>query len=87
MTTTDITGYRQLDPRRVALINRIKAIGHELGDVIAELRQLPPTGPGAEPADHPQLTIDQRAVSIAATELQGGMMWLVRSVAQPQSFA
>jgi hypothetical protein len=85
--TTDIIGYRQLDPSRVALINRIKAIGHELGDVIAELRQLPATGPGAEPEDHPQLTIDQRAVSIAATELQGGMMWLVRSVAQPQSFA
>ena len=67
-----ITGYRQLSEADAALINRIKAQGESMRQLVDELKATP--------------GLDQRCVSIAATELQTGLMWLTRAVAQPQSF-
>jgi len=67
-----ITGYRQLNEAEAALMNKIKAHGVELGALVAELR------------DHKGL--DQRWVSIGATDLQTGLMALTRAVAQPTTF-
>lgn len=88
-----ITGYRQLGPAETALMNKIKALGVELGSLVAELRSIPQTPPptversGPVPAEGWYgSTIDQRWVSIGATHLQTGLMALTRAVAQPTTF-
>jgi hypothetical protein len=53
-------------------MNKIKAKGAELGDLVAELRATP--------------NLDQRWISIGATDMQTGLMALTRGVAQPTSF-
>lgn len=67
-----IRGYRDLTAEEIALMNEIKAQGEQLGELVAKLRA---TG-----------ELDQRWVSIGATDLQTGIMALVRGVAQPTTF-
>ena len=67
-----ITGYRQLSEADADLMNEIKSKGAELGDLVEKLRSIE--------------SIDQRWVDIGATDLQTGLMALVRAVAQPTSF-
>lgn len=67
-----IKGYRELSQEEIKLINEIKLTGVELGALVQKLR--------ANPA------LDQRWISIGATDLQTGLMALTRSVAQPTSF-
>lgn len=68
-----ITGYRQLSEQEVALMNKIKAKGVELGELVDLLR------------GHGNL-VDQRWVSIGATDLQTGLMALTRAVDKPTTF-
>ena len=68
-----ITGYRQLNEAEAALMNEIKAEGVKLGELVAKLRATE--------------GLDQRWVSIGATDLQTGLMALTRGVAQPTTFA
>lgn len=74
MIQPKITGYRQLTASEAELMNRIKAQGIEIESLVTELRNLAVTG------------IDQRWVSIGATDLQTGLMALTRAVARPTSF-
>lgn len=67
-----IKGYRDLSQAEIDLMNEIKTKGAELGALVAKLRS----------ADG----LDQRWVSIGATDLQTGLMALTRGVAQPTSF-
>lgn len=67
-----ISGYRELTEHEIALMNQIKKQGEALGDLVEQLRTT--TG------------LDQRWVSIGATDLQKGLMALTRGVAQPTSF-
>lgn len=67
-----IKGYRELSAEEIALMNEVKTKGAELGELVAKLRD--------------NQTIDQRWVSIGATDLQTGLMALTRSVAQPTFF-
>jgi len=67
-----ITGYRQLTEAEAALMNEIKAHGVQLGELVAKLRGAP--------------GLDQRWISIGATDLQTGLMALTRGVAQPTTF-
>lgn len=67
-----VTGYRQLTEQEAALMNEIKQHGIALGDLVAKLRATE--------------GLDQRWVSIGATDLQTGTMALVRAVAQPTTF-
>lgn len=67
-----IKGYRDLSQAEIDAMNKIKAKGEELGALVAELRAT--------------AGLDQRWVSIGATDLQTGVMALVRSVAQPTTF-
>lgn len=69
---TKIKGYRDLSQNEIDLMNNIKAKGSELGELVSELQSCE--------------GLDQRAISIGKTELQTGCMWLVRGVAQPESF-
>lgn len=67
-----IVGYRDLSAEEIALMNKIKESGKTLEALVAELRSMP--------------ELDQRWVSIGATDLQTGLMALTRGVAQPTSF-
>ena len=67
-----ITGYRELSQQEIDLMNMVKAAGVELGNTVAHLRANP--------------EIDQRWVSIGATQLQQGLMALTRAVAKPEFF-
>jgi hypothetical protein len=67
-----ITGYRQLNEAEATMMNEIKARGVELGELVAKLRATE--------------GLDQRWLSIGATDLQTGLMALTRAVAQPTSF-
>lgn len=67
-----ITGYRQLTEAEAALMNEIKQHGVQLGQLVQKLREAP--------------NLDQRWVSIGATDLQTGLMALTRGVAQPTTF-
>ena len=69
-----ITGYRQLTQVEVGLMNEGKALAEQCGAYIAKLRGFV----------EPQL--DQRWVSIGATDLQRGFMAVIRGIAQPTTF-
>lgn len=67
-----IKGYRELNESEVAAMNEVKMKGAELGELVEKLR-----------ADS---NLDQRWVSIGATELQQGLMALTRAIAKPTFF-
>lgn len=67
-----IKGYRELSQDEINLMNEIKSKGAELGELCQKLRSTS--------------TLDQRWVSVGATDLQTGLMALTRSVAQPTFF-
>ena len=67
-----IKGYRELSQDEIDLMNEIKVKGVELGELVKRLRT----------ADD----LDQRWVSIGATDLQTGLMALTRSIAKPEFF-
>ena len=67
-----IKGYRELSQAEIDAMNEIKAKGVELGELVEKLRT--------------QQDIDQRWVSIGATDLQTGLMALTRAVAKPEFF-
>jgi hypothetical protein len=71
-TQPKITGYRQLNEAEAVLMNEIKAHGVQLGELVTKLRATE--------------GLDQRWVSIGATDLQTGLMALTRGVAQPTTF-
>lgn len=66
-----IAGYRDLSEEEIELMNTIKQAGELLGSLVENLRAK---------------DVDQRWVSIGQTDLQTGIMALVRSVAQPTTF-
>ena len=68
-----IKGYRELSEQEIADMNAVKDMGEQLRGVVEAL-QLRGSA------------IDQRAVSIGRTQLQDGIMWLVRAIAQPTTF-
>jgi hypothetical protein len=67
-----IKGYRELSQNEIDRMNDIKHLGVVLGELVAALR--------ADPG------LDQRWISIGATDLQTGLMALTRGIAQPETF-
>jgi hypothetical protein len=67
-----IKGYRELSQEEIDAMNEIKAKGVELGEMVERLRSLD--------------GLDQRWISIGATDLQRGLMALTRGVAKPTTF-
>jgi len=67
-----ISGYRELKEEEIQLINDVKQQGEYLGALIATMKQMP--------------DLDQRWISIGATDLQTGLMALTRAVARPTTF-
>ncbi len=91
MIQPKVTGYRQLSEAEVELMNEGKALAVACGEYIAKLRAYVPenmSGPkgGDEAAFRPGATLDQRWISIGATDLQTGFMAVIRGIAQPTTF-
>ncbi|MFZ6871147.1 DUF7681 family protein [Undibacterium sp. Di27W] len=67
-----IKGYRDLTQVEIDAMNKVKAKATEVGDLVEELKALP--------------DLDQRWVSIGATDLQKGFMSVIRGIAKPTTF-
>lgn len=72
MQQPKITGYRQLNEEEAALMNEGKALAEACGQFIEKLRATP--------------GLDQRWVSIGATDMQMGFMAAMRGIARPTTF-
>lgn len=86
---TKITGYRDLSASEIDMMNKIKALGIEMGSLVAELQSIPPTPPGSPVLDNDSWygkTADQLWIAIGKTHLQEGLMALTRGIAQPTVF-
>ena len=82
-----ITGYRQLSETEVALMNEGKALAEQCGEYVARLRthaDVTRTRTNDDP--HVLPALDQRWISIGATDLQRGFMCVIRGIAQPTTF-
>lgn len=90
MLQPKITGYRQLSKGEVDLMNEGKALAEQCGAYIAKLRKHGDSARsnaapgGVDAAGQPLL--DQRWISIGATDLQRGFMAVTRGIAQPTTF-
>lgn len=67
-----IKGYRDLSAEEIAAMNKVKEVGAAVGQLVDQLKAVP--------------GVDQRWISIGATDLQKGLMALTRGVAQPTTF-
>ena len=84
-TQPKITGYRQLSEAEVALMNEGKALAEQCGAYVAKLRcHKDCVRAQGDNRDEPPL--DQRWISIGATDLQRGFMAIIRGIAQPTTF-
>ena len=68
----EIKGYLELNETEIALMNCVKEAGAHLGTIVDSLRA--------------NKDLDQRWVSIGATDLQTGLMALTRAIAKPTFF-
>ena len=73
-----IKGYRKLTDEEIALINKAKQAGEDLKALLFEVEAF-----SSATGDH---AIDKRWLAMARTDLQVGIMKLVRSIARPQGF-
>ena len=90
-----ITGYRELSQEEIDLMNRIKAKGSELLELHYELNQMLRAQADKKRLDAAMNTSDysefdrfmssepMRWAAIGKTDIQTGIMALVRAVAQP----
>lgn len=85
MIQPKVTGYRQLSEAEVALMNEGKALAEQCGAYIAKLRENKDSKGGMQGGDD-GLYLDQRWVSIGATDIQRGFMAVIRGIAQPTTF-
>lgn len=67
-----IAGYRDLSQAEIDAMNAVKRLGAAIGEILDGIADMPES--------------DKRALAIARTELQTGIMWAVRSIARPQGF-
>jgi len=88
MIQPKVTGYRQLSEQEVELMNEGKALAEMCGKYIEKLRQYDGKVRVNElfNQEEPTLALDQRWVSIGATQIQLGFMAVIRGIAQPETF-
>lgn len=81
-----IKGYRDLSQAEIDLMNEGKALAEQVGVYIAKLRQHPDSMRTNAPNALGEVPLDQRWISIGATDLQRGFMAVIRGIAQPATF-
>lgn len=81
-----ITGYRQLSEEEAALMNEGKALAESCGQFISKLRTHQDSNRYTSNSALIDPALDQRWISIGATDIQKGFMALIRGIAQPTTF-
>jgi hypothetical protein len=91
-----ISGYRELSQEEIDLMNEIKALGPQIETVIKKVqklhfnqrRKIPDMAEDQLMAevDRLELATPERFLALAKTDMQTGLMYLTRSVAQPTLF-
>lgn len=81
-----IKGYRDLSADEIALMNRVKEKAEEVKSLIDELSSLRLEQMNGRALSAEHMIEAPRCIEKARTGLQTGFMWLVRSVALPDSF-
>lgn len=86
-----ISGYRELSQKEIDLMNKIKALGPLLEEVVLAVQEHINKQVNAAPleSDEYQRLNDAtpfRFTALAKTEFQTGLMYLTRAVAQPTFF-
>ncbi len=75
-----VSGYRVLSDAELAFINKCKAMGPEIQQLIDEANALV----NARTKEHGTPDTEHyRAVALAKTNVQQGFMWLIRAIAAP----
>ena len=78
-----IKGYRELSQAEIDLMNEGKALAEQVGAYIEKLRVHGETG---RTVAYGKPELDQRWISLGATQLQQGFMAVIRGIAQPTTF-
>ena len=78
-----ITGYRELDETEIALMNEIKALGPVIEGVLLKVDAHLKT---QEPSQARDNATPERFLAMAKSEMQTGLMYATRAVAQPEFF-
>lgn len=73
----NVSGYRKLCGAELHLVNKIKAHGPVLEQLLTDIDELVS---GREDPYHPE---SHRALALGKTNVQQGFMWLIRAVAAP----
>lgn len=91
-----IADYRELSQTEIDLMNEIKAIGPRIETVIKEVQKyhlnqrknssLMSGNQLIAEVDRLELATPERFLALAKTDIQTGLMYLIRSVAQPTFF-
>lgn len=82
-----ISGYRELSQEEIDLMNKIKALGPMIEEVIVEVQEhIRSQKNDPEAVDRHVDATPERFVALAKTEFQTGQMYLTRAVAQPTFF-
>lgn len=83
-----ISGYRELSQEEIDLMNEAKELGEKLGSFVEKLSDavVPPGQAPKVDGEQPGYSVDGRWLAIAKTDLQKGIMALIRSLAQPTTF-
>lgn len=90
-----ITGYRELNQTEIDLMNKIKALGPQIEDVLEEVRLHVINQKHHAMESDPQdvATLDrlvdatpERFLALAKTDFQTALMYATRAVAQPTFF-
>lgn len=81
-----INGYRDLTKEEIALMNEIKQTGAKLGELIERMQAMPATLQDGTSPDGEPIAIDKRWLAIGNTQVQQGLMAVIRSVAKPASY-
>lgn len=86
-----ITGYRELNAQEIALMNEIKALGPKIEDILLKVQDhINQQNTLSEYDEALQLRLHQstswRFLELAKTEMQTGLMYATRAVAQPEFF-
>jgi hypothetical protein len=78
-----ITGYPELGQAEIDLMNEVKALGPVIESVLMHIQD----HLANQPADNRALNATApRFLALAKTELQTGLMYATRAVAQPELF-
>lgn len=81
-----IKGYRELSQQEIDLMNEVKQKGEELGCLFSKIENVFESAESDMPLSVAQSFQRQQCITQAEVNLKQGIMWMVRSVALPESF-